>query len=133
MRVAKILIVDDAEHIVALMKFLFEKSGHAVSTAGNGAEALRLLGVMPADEAAALPDIVIMDVMMPVMDGYTATVAITNHPRTASLPILVVTAKGDMRHLFEAIPSVVGFFEKPFDPRELREIIAKFVPANPGT
>ena len=122
---AKVLIVDDEEHIVALMRFILEKSGHTVSSVGNGQEALRVLGVDPLDEAAALPDIVVLDVMMPIMDGYTAAVAIRNCPRTASLPILVVTAKGDMRHLFEAMPSVAGFFEKPFDPKDLRAAIAK--------
>jgi len=122
---AKVLIVDDEEHIVALMRFILEKSGHTVSSVGNGQEALRVLGVDPLDEAAALPDIVVLDVMMPIMDGYTAAVAIRNYPRTASLPILVVTAKGDMRHLFEAIPSVAGFFEKPFDPKDLRAAITK--------
>ena len=122
---ARILIVDDEEHIVALMRFILEKSGHAVSSVGNGQEALRVLGVDPSDESAALPDLVILDVMMPIMDGYTAAIAIRNCPRTAALPILVVTAKGDMRHLFEAIPSVAGFFEKPFDPKDLREVIFK--------
>ena len=122
---ARILIVDDEEHIVALMRFILEKSGHAVSAAVNGQDALRVLGVDPADEAAVLPDIMILDVMMPIMDGYTAAVAIRNCERTASLPILVVTAKGDMRSLFEAFPSVAGFFEKPFDPQALREVVAK--------
>ena len=122
---ANILIVDDEEHIVTLMRFILEKSGHTVSAAGNGQEALRALGVDPADAAAALPDLVVLDVMMPIMDGYTAAIAIRNCPRTASLPILVLTARGDMRQIFEAVPSVAGFFEKPFDPRELREAIAR--------
>ena len=122
---AKVLVVDDEEHIVALIRFLLEKSGHAVSTAGNGREALRVLGVDPYDEAAALPDIVVLDVMMPIMDGYTAAVAIRNCPRTASVPLLVVTAKGDMRRLFEGVTSVAGFFEKPFDPKALREAVTR--------
>jgi two-component system alkaline phosphatase synthesis response regulator PhoP len=125
---AKILVVDDEEHIVALLKFLLEKSGHAVSSAGNGRDALRLLGVDPENGTAALPDLVILDVMMPVMDGYTAAVAMRNHPRTANLPLLVVTAKADMRGLFAAIPSVTGFFQKPFDPRNLRDAISRVVP-----
>jgi CheY-like chemotaxis protein len=123
--VAKILIVDDEEHIVALMRFILEKSGHSVSAAGNGQEALKLLGVDPPDEAASLPDIVIMDVMMPIMDGYTAAVAVKNFPRTSALPILVVTAKGDMRRLFEGVTSVAGFFEKPFDPKALRDAVTR--------
>ncbi|MBI5238908.1 MAG: response regulator [Elusimicrobia bacterium] len=122
---AKILIVDDEEHIVALMRFILEKSGHTVSSVGNGQEALRVLGVDPVDGSAVLPDLLVLDVMMPIMDGYTAAVAIKNCPRTAALPLLVVTAKGDVRHLFEAIPSVAGFFEKPFDPKDLREAVSK--------
>ena len=123
-----LFIVDDEDPIVALMTFVLEKSGHTVSAAKNGQEALRVLGVDPADEAAALPDIVILDVMMPIMDGYTAAVAIRNNPRTADLKLLIITAKGDMRQFFDAIPSVAGFFQKPFDPRALRDIITKLVP-----
>ncbi|MCX5796235.1 MAG: response regulator [Elusimicrobia bacterium] len=132
---AKILVVDDEDPIVALLTFILEKSGHAVSAAKNGQEALRALGVDPVDEAAALPDVVILDVMMPIMDGYTAAIAIKNCPRTASLPILVVTAKDDMRLPFESVPSVAGFFEKPFDPRQLREAVLRVTAAKapPGT
>ena len=124
---AKILIVDVEEHIVALLKFVLERVGHVISSACNGQEALRVLGVQPPDPAAPLPDLVILDVMMPIMDGYTAALSLKDDPRTAALPLLVVTAKGDMRHLFEALPAVTGFFEKPFDPMNLREVIAKVV------
>ncbi|MFA6004176.1 MAG: response regulator, partial [Elusimicrobiota bacterium] len=75
--------------------------------------------------ATPLPDLIVLDVMMPIMDGYTAAIALRNCPHTAALPILVVTAKGDMRHLFEALPNLAGFFQKPFDPKALRETIAK--------
>jgi hypothetical protein len=44
---------------------------------------------------------------------------------------MIVTAKGEMRRLFEALPSVVGFFEKPFDPKSLRDIVAKVLPGQP--
>jgi len=95
--------------------------------AHNGQVALRILGVEPPDPTVVLPDLVILDIMMPVMDGYAAAVAIRNNPRTAGLNLLVITAKGDMRQVFEAIPSVVGFFPKPFAPSSLREIVAKLV------
>ena len=124
---AELLIVDDEGHVVALMKFILERVGHSVSVAYNGKTALEILGVEPPDPTVALPDLVILDVVMPIMDGYAAAVAIGNNPRTAGLSLLVVTTKGDMRHIFEAIPSVVGFFQKPFDPRSLREVVAKLV------
>jgi CheY-like chemotaxis protein len=122
---AKVLIVDDEPSMVMLMRFVLEKSGHAVSEAHNGLEALAALGVTPEDAAAALPDLILLDVMMPVMDGLAAAQAMSVHPRASKVPILVVTAKGDLRQLFEALPQVAGFFQKPFDPGLLREAVAK--------
>jgi CheY-like chemotaxis protein len=63
--------------------------------------------------------------MMPVMDGLAAAQAMSAHARASKVPILVVTAKGDLRPLFEAMPQVAGFFQKPFDPRQLREAVAR--------
>ena len=122
--VAKVLVVDDEPAMVMLMRFVLEKSGHTVSEAHNGVEALAALGVKPENVAADLPDVVLLDVMMPVMDGLATAEAMRDHPRASKVPILVVTAKGDMRPLFEAMPQVAGFFQKPFDPRLLREAVA---------
>ena len=124
---AKVLVVDDEPSVVMLMRFVLEKSGHSVSEAHNGREALAALGVDPENAAADLPDVVLLDVMMPVMDGLAAAEAMRDHPRASKVPILVVTAKGDLRQLFEAMPQVAGFFQKPFDPRLLREAVARAV------
>jgi CheY-like chemotaxis protein len=125
--VAKVLIVEDEPSVVMLMRFILEKSGHAVSEAHNGLEALAALGVRPDDPAVPLPDVVLLDVMMPLMDGLAAAEAMRDHPRASKVAILVVTAKGDLRKLFEAMPQVVGFFQKPFDPGQLREAVARAV------
>ena len=122
---AKVLVVDDESSVVILMRFLLEKSGHAITEAHNGLEALAALGVRPDNPAADLPDVILLDVMMPVMDGLTVAKAMHDHPRASKVPILVVTAKGDLRQLFAAMPQVVGFFQKPFDPRLLREAVAR--------
>jgi CheY-like chemotaxis protein len=122
---AKVLVVDDEPSVVMLLRFVLEKAGHAVSEAHNGLEALEALGVQPDNAAAELPDVVLLDVMMPVMDGRAAAEAMRDHPRASKVPILIITAKGDLRQLFEAIPQVAGFFQKPFDPRQLREAVAK--------
>ena len=124
---AKVLIVEDEPSVVMLMRFVLEKSGHAVAEAHNGLEALAALGVRPDNPAADLPDVILLDVMMPVMDGLTAAEAMHDHPRASKVPILVVTAKGDLRQLFEALPQVAGFFQKPFDPGQLREAVARAV------
>ena len=122
---ARVLVVDDEPSVVMLMRFVLEKSGHAVTEAHNGLEALKALGVDPHDDSVELPEVVLLDVMMPIMDGLATAEAMRDHPRASKVPILVVTAKGDMRQLFEAMPQVAGFFQKPFDPKLLREAVAK--------
>ena len=122
---AKILVVDDEPAMVTLMRFVLEKSGHAVAEAHHGLEALAALGVQPEDPAADLPDLVLLDVMMPAMDGLATAQAMSRHARASKVPILVVTAKGDLRPLFEALPQVAGFFQKPFAPKQLRESVAR--------
>jgi two-component system alkaline phosphatase synthesis response regulator PhoP len=125
---AKILVVDDEPSVVMLMRFVLEKSGHAVSEAHNGVEALKILGVDPENASSELPDVILLDVMMPIMDGLETAETLREHPRASKVPILVVSAKGDMRGLFQEMPQVVGFFQKPFDPKLLREAIAKVAP-----
>jgi CheY-like chemotaxis protein len=126
--VAKVLIVDDEPSVVLLMRFILEKVGHKVSQAGNGQEAVALLGIDPKDDSKELPDLILLDVMMPVMDGYTTAIALKNDPRCAGIPIIVVTAKTDIRSMFTALPNVKTFFGKPFDPQNLRDAVAKAAP-----
>lgn len=120
-----ILVVDDEPEIVTLLRFILEQDGHAVASAGHGLEALERLGLQPADPARALPDLIVLDIMMPVMDGYQLNMRLQSEPRAKDIPILVLTAKGQkMRDLFEMAPNVAAYVQKPFDPRTLRELIA---------
>ena len=122
---AAILIVEDEPDIVTLLRFLLEDEGHAVSEAGNGRIALEHLGLEPVASAASLPDLIVLDIMMPVMDGYQLNMRLQNEPRAKDIPILVLTAKGQkMRDLFEMAPNVAAYVQKPFDPKMLRELIA---------
>ena len=124
-RRATVMVVDDEPEIVTLLRFVLEKDGYLVTDAHNGQEALERLGAGPNGAAAALPDLLILDIMMPVMDGYTLNMRLQSNPRTASIPILVLTAKGQkMRDLFEMAPNVAAYVQKPFDPKMLRELIA---------
>jgi CheY-like chemotaxis protein len=116
---ARILVVDDERDVVTLIKFMLEKDGHQVFEAYNGQEALDKLETL---EPA--PDLVILDVMMPVMDGYTLASRLGESPKHRAVPLLVLTAKGEMRDLFELAPNVASYIEKPFDPKTLRELIA---------
>lgn len=122
---SRILIVEDEKDVVTLIKFLLEKSGHQVTESYNGAEALEILGVAPPAERSAdeLPSLIIMDVMMPVMDGYTAVRRLQDNPKTQGIPVLILTAKGQVKDLFESAPNVAAYIEKPFDPKRLREMV----------
>ncbi|MFA6002475.1 MAG: response regulator [Elusimicrobiota bacterium] len=121
---AHIMLVDDERDVVTLLKFILEKEGHRITTANNGAEALEKLGLEPARESDDLPDVIILDVMMPIMDGYTVSCRLAQNAKMRGIPLIVLTAKGEMRNLFQSIKSVATYVDKPFDPKRLREIIA---------
>jgi CheY-like chemotaxis protein len=119
-----ILVVDDEPEIVTLLRFILEQDGHSVSSAGHGMEALDRLGLQPANPDRALPDLIVLDIMMPVMDGYQLNMRLQTEPRAKDIPILVLTAKGQkMRDLFEMAPNVAAYVQKPFDPKTLKELI----------
>ena len=123
-----ILVVDDEPEIVTLLRFVLEKDGYRIMDAGNGQIALERLGVQPPKPEAPLPDLIILDIMMPVMDGYTLNMRLQGNPATSGIPILVLTAKGQkMRDLFEMAPNVAAYVQKPFDPKMLRELIASIL------
>jgi CheY-like chemotaxis protein len=122
---AAILVVDDEPEIVTLLHFVLEQDHHVVSSAGHGVEALEKLGVEPARAELPLPDLIVLDIMMPVMDGYQLNMRLQVDARTKDIPILVLTAKGQkMRDLFEMAPNVAAYVQKPFDPKMLRELIS---------
>ena len=124
----KILIVDDESEIRTLLRFVLEKDGYEVSEANNGKVALEALGVDPINAQAQVPDLMILDIMMPVMDGFTANKKMQENDRCKNVPIVVLTARGQtMRELFEVAPNVASYMQKPFEPKILRELVAKII------
>lgn len=121
---ARILVVDDETDVAVMLKFMLERDGNEVTTANNGLQALAALGLEPRDEAKPLPDLAILDVMMPELDGYGVCARMFSDARTAAIPVIMLTAKGDMRELNERAPNVAAHVDKPFDPRALRELVA---------
>lgn len=120
-----IMVVDDEPDIVTLLRFALEQDGHEVFDAGNGQIALERLGLEPIRPELPLPDLIVLDIMMPVMDGYQLNMRLQTESRAKDIPILVLTAKGQkMRDLFELAPNVAAYVQKPFDPKMLRELIA---------
>jgi len=111
---ARILVVDDDKDIVDLVSFLLTQIGHQVIEAFNGREALERA-------FAEHPDLIILDIMMPEMDGYTVNARLTEQESTRHIPVIILTAKGQMRDVFEMASNVAFYIEKPFDPKHLRE------------
>lgn len=113
---SKILVVDDERDVVELLKFLLEKDGYTVVTAYNGREALTVTNQNQ-------PDLILLDVMMPEMDGYTVQTQLLDNPKTKDIPIIILTAKGQLRDVFAMSANVKAYIEKPFDPKTLRSKI----------
>ncbi|MEK7271249.1 MAG: response regulator [Planctomycetota bacterium] len=111
--VKRILIVEDAKHIQEATSFILKKEGYEVDVAGNGAEAL-------AKVRTFRPEIVICDIMMPVMDGLTFLQAVRGNPETADLTVMMLTAKkGDMDILKGYNLGADYYITKPFSSEQL--------------
>jgi DNA-binding response OmpR family regulator len=113
----KILVVDDDENILNLEKTILEQKGFHVTGAGGGAEALKLL-------AEGNYDLVLLDVMMPEVDGFTVCRKIKEDPRLKDIPVIFLTAKGGGEALAEGFESgAVMYINKPFTAHKLLTIV----------
>jgi DNA-binding response OmpR family regulator len=109
----RILIVDDEPSIVVPLEFLMKREGYEVAVAGDGEEALQALAARP-------PDLVILDVMLPRMNGFDVCRHIRADPRWAGLKILMLTAKGRDSEIEKGIGlGADAYVTKPFSTRDL--------------
>jgi len=113
MNQSRILVVEDDDDIAQLLAITMKKAGFDVAISDNGYEALNLIRKHP-------PDLLILDLMIPGIDGLEVCKAMKRDPRTAAVPVLIVTARG------EEIDRIIGlelgaddYVVKPFSPREL--------------
>ena len=104
---AKILIVDDEPEILTLFQLLLEDAGYEVQTCNSGRLAW--------DQIIKFqPEMVVLDVMLPGVDGRTIQTRMAQDPATKAIPVLIMTALGPTQGLFAGAPNVVGFLLKPF-------------------
>ncbi len=109
----KILVVDDEPEAVELVEFNLKQSGYAVTTAADGAEALK-------KARAQIPDLIVLDVMLPEMDGFEICKTLRLDPATARVPILMLTAKAaEIDRVLGLELGADDYLTKPFSPREL--------------
>ena len=105
----KILIADDEKDIVIILKLALEKEGYAIISAYDGLEALEKV-------AAEKPDLILLDIMMPKMDGYSVNLKLKENPETAKIPVIVITGRGQLKELVQARQeiTILAYLEKPF-------------------
>ncbi|MCP4143763.1 MAG: response regulator [bacterium] len=119
----KILIVDDEPSILNILDFSLGAEGYEVIQASDGAKAYEMA-------VEHLPDMIVMDVMMPIMDGYQACEKLKADSRTAMIPVLMLTAKSAAEdHQQGKDAGADGYLTKPFSPQRLVELTDSFLGA----
>lgn len=113
-KVSKILVIDDDMSILELLKINIELLGHDVITSLDGIRGFALA-------QQELPDLIVLDVMMPEVDGYTVAHRIRNNKNTKDIPILMLTALGMLKDKVQGFDSGVDdYLVKPFELEELK-------------
>ncbi len=108
-----VLVADDDHDILTLVSFRLERAGYDVVAARDGEEALRLA-------LERVPDLAVLDVMMPKLDGYEVTARLRQNTATRRMPVILLTARvqeADIARGFEA--GADDYVTKPFSPQEL--------------
>ena len=116
----KILIVEDYEDTRIFMKFLLESYGYQVIEAADGYEAIETIQQL-------IPDLILMDIALPMMDGLTATKTIRKFKQGAEVPIIAVTAHGRLLYQKAIEAGCNDLIEKPIDFDEFETVISQYL------
>jgi len=109
----KILVVDDDPDLVGLLRFNFKKAGFAVGTAAHGIEALKKV-------QSVEPDLIVLDLMLPQLDGLAVLETLRRNEATAAIPVLMLTALSGELARYSGLESGANeFMTKPFQVKEL--------------
>lgn len=109
----KILVVDDEENIRELVRYNLAREGYQVTTVGSGEEALKQIG-------GKLPDLIVLDLMLPGMDGFAVCRQLKSDSRTAHIPIVMLTVKGEESDIIVGLElGADDYITKPFSPKVL--------------
>ncbi len=109
----KVLVVDDEPDVLDLVSYNLGQAGFAVETAADGAEGLR-------KARSAAPDLILLDLMLPEMDGLEVCKLLRRDPQTSAIPIIMLTARaGEIDRIIGLELGATDYVPKPFSPREL--------------
>ncbi|MFA0751872.1 MAG: hypothetical protein SLRJCFUN_002275 [Candidatus Fervidibacter sp.] len=115
----RVLVVDDERHIVRLVQVNLERQGYEVLTAYDGVECLE-------KAKAEKPDLIVLDVMMPRMDGFEALQRLKSDPETSQIPVIMLTARAQDRDVLQGYQYGADLYlTKPFSPLELISLVKR--------
>ena len=120
---SRILVIEDNEQNMYLATFILEKHGYEVVQAWDGREGIELAG-------RAKPTLILLDIQLPVMDGYAVARELRSKPSLADVPIVAVTSyamAGDRERVLAA--GCTGYIEKPINPETFISEIEQYLPA----
>lgn len=118
---ARILVADDDPAVVELVRVNLEVHGYEVITAENGVEAVR-------KAVTDKPDLIILDIMMPEVDGYEVIRTLKEAPETDQIPIVVLTAyASETGAVVSWMEGADGYLAKPFNPEELLMVVERML------
>lgn len=122
-----ILSVDDEHDVTELVHFHLTRAGYAVETAATGREALERI-------QRHRPDLILLDLMLPDIDGFGVCEILRRQPTTATIPIVILTAwaTNDARH-FGLELGALDYLTKPFSPKEMVERVRRLLSLRPQT
>lgn len=116
-----IMVVDDEESVRMVVSFTLEKAGYRVIDADSGDEALNSVVDNP-------PDLILLDLMMPNIDGWEVLQLLKSNPKTEGIPVCLLTAKGDIRNKMYALQQgAADYITKPFKREELLDKVKTIV------
>ncbi len=115
----KILIVDDSQDIIDLLDYHLKSQGFLVVTAKDGLEAVQKI-------KSEKPDLIVLDIMMPKMDGFSVVQEIKKIEGASAIPVIIISIKEQMRELFK-MEGVKDYVIKPFSADQLIEKIKRYI------
>jgi CheY-like chemotaxis protein len=116
---SRILLIDDSSTNNLLFQSIFEEAGYKVSICFNGKEALRQIH-------KEIPDLVMLDVMMPGMDGFEVLNSIKTNSATSHIPVIMLTAKNDQESRERALSmGAIDYILKPIGINEILDVVSK--------
>ncbi len=122
MKPSTILIIEDNAQNLYLMRFLLEHHGHTILAAMDGREGI-------ATARKARPDLILLDIQLPLLDGHAVARELRLHPETQTIPIIAVTSyamPGDREKCMQS--GTTDYIEKPIDPDSFVDRIRKYLP-----